>query len=450
MKKNFSVLVKSKVKKFNKKITVDPDKSISHRSYIIASQCFGISKIKALNSEDVKATIGALKKLGIKILRKNNIDYVYGSGISGFKKFEGTINCYNSGTSARSLLGILACYPYPVKITGDESLKLRPFKRLTNYLESNGAIISHPKNKKYTLPIKIIGTKDWSLAQKHFLKVKSAQLSSALIYAGIQTNGVTEIIESAEVRDHTQRMLKSLKADINVKYKNGKRITKIKGNVEMSNFSINVPADPSSACFFVVQTLLAKNSSLLIKRVCVNDTRIGFIKILKKMGAKIKIINKKKYFGESIGDIFVKSSKLRGVKCPSKLIVKSIDDLLAVWVACGLAKGKSHFKDIDELRFKESDRIKSGTEILNKLGIKTYLNNNSITICGNPNLKLNKKVILSSNLDHRKAITSFIAASVLGVKILIKNFETVASSFPNFLKLQKKIIGVKYEIKKNY
>ena len=450
MKKKFSVLVKSKIKKFNKTITVDPDKSISHRSYIIASQCVGVSKIKALNSEDVKATIGALKKLGIKILSKDGIDHVYGSGISGFKKFKGTINCYNSGTSARSLLGILACYPYPVIITGDSSLKLRPFKRLTNYLENIGATISHPKNKKYTLPIKINGTKDWALAQKHFLKVKSAQLSSAIIYAGIQTKGIAEIIESSEVRDHTQRMLKSLKANIDIKYKNGKRITKIKGDVEMNNFSINVPADPSSACFFVVQTLLAKNSSLLIKRVCVNDTRIGFIKILKKMGGKIKIKNKKKYFGEDIGDIFVRSSKLNGIKCSSKLIVKSIDELLVIWIACGLAKGKSYFKDIAELRFKESDRIKSGSEILNKLGIKNHSNNNSLTIYGNPNLKLEKKIIISSNLDHRKAITSFIAASVIGAEVLIKNFETVASSFPNFLKLQKKIIGIKYEVKKNY
>ena len=135
MKKKFSVLIKNKINKFNKKITVDPDKSISHRCYILASQCLGISKIKALNSEDIEATINGLKKLGIKIVKRKGKDFVYGMGISGFNKFSGVINFQNSGTSARSFLGILSCHPYPVTITGDSSLKLRPFRRLTNYLE---------------------------------------------------------------------------------------------------------------------------------------------------------------------------------------------------------------------------------------------------------------------------------------------------------------------------
>ena len=197
MHRKFSVLVKKKVEQFNKIITLYPDKSIYHRWYLIASQCLGVSKIKGLASEDVKATINGLKKLGIKIVKKKGIDYVYGSGISGFKKFKGTLNFGNSGTSARSFLGILSCYPHSIKITGDESLKLRPFKRLTDYLENIGANITQPKNKKINLPIKICGTKDWALAQKHYVKVKSAQISTALIYAALQTKGITEIIESS-------------------------------------------------------------------------------------------------------------------------------------------------------------------------------------------------------------------------------------------------------------
>jgi 3-phosphoshikimate 1-carboxyvinyltransferase len=446
MHQKFSVFTKNKINKYNKKITVDSDKSISHRAYIIASQCLGVSKIKGLNSGDIRTTINALKKLGIKIIKKDEFDHVYGAGISGFKKFSGVLNFGNSGTSARSFLGILTCFPFPVIVTGDVSLKKRPFKRLTDYLEKIGAIVEHSKNKKYTLPIKIHGTRDWALAQKHLIKVKSAQISSALIYAAIQTRGVTEIIESSETRDHLQRLLKSLKTNIKIKENKGKRITKIRGQTEMKNFSIKVPADPSSACFFVVQTLLAKKSSLLIRNVCINKTRTGFIQILKKMGGKIKLLNKKKYFGEPIADLYIQSSNLKGINVPIKWVTNSIDDLVVIWIACALAKGKSSFSDISELRLKESDRIKKMSELLKKLKIKTNDTKDSLKIYGNPNINLEKTIKISSNLDHRVAMASFVAGQVTGCKILIKDFETVSSSFPNFLKLQKKI-GAKYEIK---
>ena len=446
MQQKFSVFTKNKINKYNKIITVDSDKSISHRCYIIASQCLGVSKIKGLYSDDVKTTINALKKLGIRIEKKNGIDHVYGNGISGYKKFKGTINFGNSGTSARSFLGILSCYPHEVTITGDASLKLRPFERLTNYLEKIGATIKNPKNKKYSLPLKIYGTKEWALAQKHEIKIKSAQIASAIIYAGLQAKGITEIVESSETRDHLQKLLKSLKADIISKEVRGKRITKIRGQVEMNSFSIKVPADPSSACFFVVQTLLAKKSSILIKNVCINKTRIGFIEILKKMGGRIKIINKKKYFGEPVGDLFVQSSNLKGIKVPLKWITTSIDDLVVIWVACGLANGESYFKGISELRLKESDRIKTMSEVLNKLGIRTRSTKDSLKIYGKTNINRKKNIYIKSTLDHRIAMASFVAGQVTGNNILIKGFETVSSSFPNFLKFQKKI-GAKYEIK---
>ena len=450
MTKKFSVLIKSEIKKYNKKnITVDSDKSITHRCLFIAAQCIGISKITGLMSEDINATINGLRKLHIKILKKNGSYYVHGNGISGFKKFKGTLNFQNSATAARSMLGCLTCFPFPVSITGDSSLKLRPFKRLTDYLEKIGATISHPKNKKYTLPIKIHGTKDWALAQRHCLQIKSAQLASALTYAAIQTKGVTEIIESAEVRDHTQRLLKSIKGNITVSKNKGKRITKIRGQVEMHGFRIRVAADPSSSAFFCVQTLLSKKSSLLIKNVCVNDTRTGFIKILKKMGGRIKILNKKEYFGEPVADLFVQSSNLRGIKVPMKWITSSIDDLVACSLAFGLARGQSYFK-APEMLLKETNRVKAIAELLNKLGIKAkIIKKDSLRIWGNPNIKIKSKktIKMSSNLDHRMAMTGFVAGT-LGANILIQGFDTVKSSFPNFLKLQKQI-GAKYEIKKN-
>ena len=448
MSKKFSVLIKNKINRYNKKITVDPDKSVSHRCYILASQCIGKSEIKGLNSEDVKATKNGLKKLGIKIVSKNGIDNVYGMGISGFKKFNGVINFHNSGTSARSFLGMLTCYPHAVTITGDSSLQKRPFKRLTNYLERIGATFKYPNNEKLNLPIKIKGTRKWALAQNHYINIPSAQITSALIYAALQTKGITEIIETHETRDHTQRLLKSLKADIQVKKLGNKRVTKIKGQVEMNNFSIKVAADPSSACFFIIQTLLAKKSTLLIKNVYINQNRIGFINILKMMGAKIKIRDRKEYFGEKIGDIFVSSSNLKGINCPLKLIVKSIDELPAIWVACALAKGKSYFKGISELRLKESDRIKIISENLKLFGIKTFATKDTLKIYGNPKIKIYKKIKIPKTLDHRICMSMAVLANVTESNVLIRGFETVKSSFPNFLKIQKKI-GANYEIKKN-
>ena len=219
MNKKFSVLIKHKIKKFNKKnVVVDLDKSITHRCLFIAANCIGVSKIKGLVSQDISATIDGLKLLGIKIIKKKNLYFVYGNGISGFKKFSGAINCGNSGSTSRSFLGLLTCYPYPVTITGDSSLKVRPFKRLTTYLEKIGATVIHPKNKKVELPIKIHGTKDWPLAQRHLLKVPSAQIKTAIIYAALQTPGKTEIIETP-TRNHAEIILKNIGADIKVKKK---------------------------------------------------------------------------------------------------------------------------------------------------------------------------------------------------------------------------------------
>ncbi len=448
MNKKFSVLIKSKIKKYNiKNLKVDSDKSITHRCLFIAANCVGVSKITGLISEDINVTINGLRQLGIKILKKKDSYYVFGNGISGFKKFSGTIDCGNSGTSARSFLGLLTCYPYPVTITGDSSLKVRPFKRLTNYLEKIGANIVHPKNKKFKLPIKIYGTKDWPLAQPHYIKVPSAQIKTAIIYAGLQTPGITEIIETP-TRNHTEIILKNIGADLKVKkISKNKNIIAIRGLKEMHSFSTNVPSDPSSACFFVIQTLLSKNSSLLIKNVCVNETRIGFIKILKKMSGKIRIINKKRILGENVADIFVKSSNLKSINCPKDIIVSCVDDLPIIWIACALARGKSKFKGIAELRLKESDRIKSISTGLKAFGIKTHSTKDSLEITGNPKIRIRKKIEIPSLMDHRIAMSFFILAQLTDSNVLIKGFETVKSSFPNFLKLQKKIIGAKYEIK---
>lgn len=451
MNNKFSVLIEDKISSYNKKIKVPPDKSCTHRCIILASQCCGVSKITGLKSEDIHATINGLRLLGTKILKKKKEYHVYGNAISGFKRFTGIINCSNSGTTLRSFLGILTCYPWPVTLTGDASLRKRPIRRLTNYLERIGAVITYPKNENFSLPVSIQGTRDWALAQQHDLNIPSAQIASALIYAGIQTKGVTEIIETFETRDHLQRLLKYLGADIQIKKHKGKRITKIRGQVEMQSFSIKVPGDFSSAIFLIVQTLLTEKSSLLIKSVCINKNRIGAYYILKDMNAKIKFFNKRKYFNEDVADIYVESSKLKGVRCKKKFIISAIDDLLAVWVACALAKGKSYFSQLSELRLKESDRIAKTCENFKLFGIKTHSikSKSELIIYGNSNIKTNKLIKIPRVLDHRVVMCMHVLANVTGCKVLINGFETVTSSFPGWLKLQKNKFGSKHEIIKN-
>ena len=221
----------------------------------------------------------------------------------------------------------------------------------------------------------------------------------------------------------------------------------------MQSFSIEVPGDFSSSIFLIVQTLLTEKSSLVIKSVCINKNRIGAYYILKAMGAKIKFFRKRKYFNEEVADIYVKSSKLKGITVNNKkFIITAIDDLLAVWICCVFAKGKSHFSGASllELQLKESKRITSMSENLKLFGIKTHTTKSSITINGSKSdIKINKFVKIPRVLDHRVLLSMYVLATISGSKVLINGFETVASSFPNWLKLQKQKLRSKYEIKQN-
>ena len=446
MVKSFSVVVNKKIKNFNKEIFVDKDKSITHRVFFLASQAMGISKINGLVSDDINKTIAGLKKLGIKIIKKEKEFYVYGNGVGGFKKYDGLINCGNSGTSARFFLGILSTFPYPVTITGDKSLKKRPMLRVLKYLEKIGTNYIVKNKKKVTLPIKIYGT-PLPMACKHELDIPSAQVKTAILLAALGTPGTTEIIEKDGTRDHTERLLFQLGAKIKIKKIKKKKIISLEGHNQYKGFNVKVPSDPSSARFFVVQTLLSKNSKLKIKNICINENRIGFVKILKKMNGKIFIINKKKNFGENIGDIIVKSSNLSGINCGAFIIPKLIDELPILFVAAALANGVSCFKGISELRFKESNRIEAMEKGLNSFGIKTKSTKNMLKIFGNPSLNVSRRIPIYPKLDHRIAMSFLVLGQVLDSQVKINNFETVNSSFPNFLKIQK-MIGSKYEIKK--
>ena len=444
MSKKFSIIVKKKLKDFNQTLVVDKDKSITHRAFFLASQCQGISRIDGLESEDIFETINCLRNLGVRILRKKNKYFVFGNGIGSLRKFKNTIYCGNSGTTARFFLGLLSTYQFSIKLTGDASLSKRPMGRVIKYINKIGAEIIEAKNK-FNLPLVIQGT-NYPLAQKHILDIPSAQVKSAIMFSALNTPGTTEILEKYDTRDHTEILMKNLNAPIRIKKIGKKRLISLRGQCEMQAFDIDVPGDPSSACFFIVQTLCMKNSKILLKNICVNRNRIGFIEILNKMGARIKILNQKKVNGEKVGDIFVKSRKLRNISVSKTIIPRTIDELTSLFLISTISTGKATYVNLSELALKESNRVFEIQKGLNLMGIKTKATQDSLVIYGNPNLKIKKNIKIFPHLDHRICMSFFILGQALGINMTIKGFESVNSSFPNFLKLQKKL-GAKYEIK---
>ena len=429
-----------KIKSFKKVIQVTGDKSLSVRWVLFSSLAKGKSRgYNLLKSEDVLATIKTIKKFGIKVNLKKNYCQIIGNGLFGYKYKKNTIiNAENSGTLGRLILGILIDAKYPIKLVGDSSLSKRDFKRITDPLSQFGGMYKL-KNKK-NLPLKLIGTNN-SKPINYFEKKGSAQCKSSVIFAALKTNGTT-IIKAKKSRNHTELLCKYLKLPVTVQRKKNIDLIKVKKAISIKPLNYRIPSDISSASFFIVLTLLSVNSSLTIKSVNINPTRIGIITILKKMGAKIVFKNKKKYKGEDIADIFVQSSKkLKSINCPPKLNSGAIDEFLLIFLVAAKSNGISYFKNLGELNQKESPRLKWGSKILNKIGIKTELTDETIKIYGNPNIDLGNKKILINNFlkDHRVFMSSVIASMVFGGKWQIHDKDSINTSFPDFLDIIKNL-----------
>ena len=425
--------ITKKIKSFKKSIYVSGDKSLSIRWVLFASLADGVSKAQnLLISEDVFAAIKVLKKLGIKVNTKNNIFKIYGKGINGFKYKKNIIlDAENSGTLGRLILGLLINTPYPIKLIGDKSLSKRDFKRISDPLTKFGTTFKLHKNK--SLPLTISGSK--KLKPIYFEEKKgSAQCKSAVIFGGMRANGLT-LIKAKKSRNHTELLCKYLKLPLKVKKKKNYDLIEVKKVKKIKPLNYKIPSDISSSAFFIVLTALSKNSKLLIKDVNINPSRIGIVTILKKMGVNIQFRNKKNYKGEVIADILIVSSKkLKAINCPPKLNSGAIDEFLVIFLVAAKADGISYFKDIGELNQKESPRLKWGSKILNKMGIKTITTNNSIKIFGNPNLKIIKKIVIKDYLkDHRVFMTSVIAGLTFGGKWNIHDKDSIKTSFPKFL-----------------
>ena len=435
------IIIKNKISQFSKSIKVSGDKSISIRWALLASQAIGKSKAyNILKSEDVLSTLKCLKKLGIKIKLKNEICEIDGNGLNGYNyKKNLVLNAGNSGTLGRLILGLLINSPKKIKLIGDKSLSKRDFSRVIEPLKKFGATF-YPNNKT-NLPIIIRGT-NYIRPIKYLENKGSAQCKSSVMLAALNTPGKT-IIKAKKSRDHTEIFFKYLKVPIKIKKTKEHDLIEVYGKNQFKSFNYNIPSDVSSSAFFIVLTLLSKNSSLLIKGVNINPSRIGIIKILNKMGAKISFKNQKIYKGEKISDIFVKSTNsLKSINCPIKYNSSAIDEFLIIFLVAAKSKGISYFKNLSELNQKESPRLKLGSKILNKIGIKTKTTKDSIKIYGNPKISLHKRVKIKNFMkDHRIFMMSTIAALTFGGNWKIYDKDSIKTSFPTFLKIIKQLGG---------
>ena len=427
-----SIQINNKINSFNKTITVPGDKSLSIRWVLFSSLANGKSKaLNLLLSEDVLTAINAVKKLGISVKLKKNHCTIVGNGPDGYKyKKNIIINSKNSGTLGRLIMGILVDTPHKIKITGDKSLSKRDFKRIADPLSKFGARI---KLTKKGLPLTIVGSKNLH-SIKYVENRGSAQVKSSIILAGLKTEGKT-IIKAKKSRNHTELLCKHLDLPVKVKRVKNYEIIEVQKAKKIKPLNYKIPSDISSGSFFIVLTALSNNSKLVIKNININPSRIGIITILKKMGVVIEFKNQQSYKGEIIADILIKSSKkLKAINCPTKLNSGAIDEFLIIFLVAAKAHGISYFKNISELNQKESPRLKWGTKILNKMGIKTITTDSSIKIFGNPNLKINKKIVIKNFLkDHRVFMTSVIAALSFGGTWDIYDKDSINTSFPSFL-----------------
>tara|TARA_Y100001970_G_scaffold7483_1_gene8589 strand:+ start:127 stop:1443 length:1317 start_codon:yes stop_codon:yes gene_type:complete len=422
-------------------ITVPGDKSMSHRAIMLASLAEGKSEISGfLEGEDCLATIEVFKKMGVNISRREGIFIVEGRGLRGLKDPSGPLDFGNSGTSVRLCSGVLAAQEFSSTLVGDSSLSSRPMTRITEPLGLMGANAS--STEEGTLPIKIEPV-DSLNSIKYSLPVPSAQVKSCLLFAGLYSEGITEIEEKVTTRDHTERMFKQFGIPIDISQSKGSKLIKLNKVEGINPTNIDICGDFSSASFFILAALITPNSELLLKNVGVNPTRIGFLHALRHMGANIELQKAIDSF-EPKADILVRTSSLKGITLNKNLVANMIDEMPAFFVAASLAEGTTKVKDAKELRTKESDRLQVMSEALDSFGVKFRLEDDGITINGLGKAGTFKTAEIDSHGDHRIAMASSIGSLRSDGETSVLDCFNVNTSFPNFIDACKEV-GINIE-----
>ena len=412
------------------------DKSISQRILILGSMAIGTTRVKGISySEDVNNLIKNLKSLGVKIIKNKDSIIISGVGIGGLNPTK-KLDMGNSGTATRLMLGTLCNQNFEVKFVGDKSLSKRNMYEVIKLLRQMGAKINSKNNK---LPITIKGFNE-TIPITYNQKIPSAQIKSAILFASLNSPGLTTIIENIPTRNHSELLLKKFGAKIQIKKNKKKKIIKIIGQKELKAKNILIAGDPSAAAIVGSAALIIPNSEIKIKKVNINKTRMAFFKILKKMNANIKIFNKKKISNEQIADITFKSSNLKGVHLGKEKVAEMIDEIPIFSILAAFAKGSSSFIGGNELKNKESNRIKSLYEGLIACKIKVKKKNDGLKIVGNKNNVVGSAKI-KTYYDHRIAMAFLVMGLASKKKIIVDDLDCIKTSFPNFVSLMKGLGG---------
>ncbi|GAY21484.1 MULTISPECIES: 3-phosphoshikimate 1-carboxyvinyltransferase [Sphingobium] len=416
-------------------IAVPGDKSISHRSLMLSALAVGESRVEGLlEGEDVLATAAAMRAMGADIRRDaDGIWHIHGVGVGGLLQPESALDMGNSGTSTRLLMGLVASHAITATFVGDASLSKRPMARVTDPLSRMGASFTTSPGGR--LPLTMRGACP-AVPLDYRLPVASAQVKSAILLAGLNTPGITRVVEPIPTRDHSERMLKGFGADLDVEVEaDGTRIITLRGEAELHPQSIIVPGDPSSAAFPMVAALLVPGSNVTIANVGLNATRAGLVDLLREMGGDIVIENPREVGGEPVGDLVIAASTLRGVEPDPARAPSMIDEYPVAFIAAALAQGRSIFRGLEELRVKESDRIATMAAGLRAIGVQVEELEDGIVIEGSGGAPLPGGGPVATKLDHRIAMSFAVAGLVSSNGVTIDDMRPVATSFPGFTAL---------------
>ncbi len=414
----------------NGNITPPGDKSISHRAIMLGGIAKGTTSIRGLlEGEDVLRTIAALKSLGALIRKEGNVWHIEGVGVGNLRQPTETLDMGNSGTAARLLIGLLSTYPFSSTFIGDASLSKRPMGRITMPLSAMGA--KFKSEHKDCLPLTVIGALE-PKAITYQLPVASAQVKSAILLAGLNTEGLTCVIETAPTRDHSEHMLKHFGANISVQpHGDNAEIISLVGKSHLQGQEITVPADPSSAAFPIVAALLRPGSSITLHNIGMNPRRTGLIRTLIEMGANITLHNQHNEGGEPVADISVAGSELRGVVVPADRAPSMIDEYPILAIAASCAQGPTKMLGLGELRVKESDRLSLVATGLRRCGVNVEIEGDDLIVHGMG--KPQGGATIETSMDHRIAMSFLVLGCVTRKPIQIDDGSFIATSFPSFI-----------------
>lgn len=417
-------------------IRVPGDKSISHRSIMLGALAAGETRVTGLlEGEDVLSTAAAMRAMGASVERIGEGEWsVHGVGVGALLQPEAPLDMGNSGTSTRLLMGLVASHAIETRFFGDASLSKRPMGRVIEPLSQMGAAFDASAGGR--LPLTVRGANP-AVPITYRLPVASAQVKSAILLAGLNTPGITTVIEPVPTRDHSERMLRGFGAELDVEIDSaGIRTIRIRGEAELKPQTIEVPGDPSSAAFFIVAALIVPGSELLIENVGLNPTRAGIVHVLRQMGGDITEVNPREVGGEPVADLLVRHSALKGIAVDPAIAPSMIDEFPALFVAASLADGTTVTTGLEELRVKESDRISAMAAALTLAGAQVSETKDGLTIHGTAGEALagteEAGGAVVTHLDHRIAMSMAIAGLASKAGVEVDDTRPIATSFPVF------------------